>query len=154
MEYQEIYSKIILIKQFEMDLNTMKERDVKVEIDEMYRIGKSVAILLDDRIIGHLPPTIAKAAWTHLRHGGKMTATIYDRLDNGFPNSLCYSALSKTTEVGIRIRFFFADSSDAGRKISGTSEAKFFLAYALKHRLNSFPGVTSSNSPPEVKHYF
>ena len=63
-EYQDVYSKIILIKQIEMDLDNMKGRDVKMEIDVNYRIGKSVAVLLNDCIIGHLPSTIAKSAWT------------------------------------------------------------------------------------------
>ena len=152
-EFQELYTKVILIKSLEMDLSAMKNRDVSLEVDVAYAIGKSVAVILEGQVIGHLPHFVARPVWTHLKFGHRLEATIYDRLDNGFINSVVLSSLSKSPEVGIRIRFFYLDCCDGDRRISGNSDAKFFLAYVLRHRLNSFPGVTVSDCPPALKHF-
>jgi hypothetical protein len=60
--------------------------------------------------------------------------------------------LTKSQELGIRIRMFFGDSVEDGRHISGNYDAKVFLSHIKEHRLNCFPGVTRKNCPPTVKH--
>ena len=150
-EFQEVFSKIILDKRLEMNLNTMIGRDVALEIDVSYKIGRSVAVLYKGLVIGHLPRFMAKSAWLHLKFKSRIEGTIYRQLDNGFQNSFCFSSLTRSQEVGIRLRFFFKDHLDGERHISGSSDAKLFLAYIMKHRLNCFPGVTLSNCPHELK---
>ena len=153
-EFQDIFSKIILINKTESDLNSMIEKEVSLEIDVAYKIGKSVAVLHDGQIIGHLPRFMAKPAWLHLKLSRKLDGRIYQELDNGFQNAICFSALTRSPEVGIRLRFFFEDSVDGNQRISGSSSAKLFLTYALKHRLFSFPGITKSNCPVSLRGYF
>ena len=79
-EFQVLYTKVILRRDVEMDLNNMREREVRLEIDAAYKIGKSVAVILEDQIVGHLTRWVAKPAWLHLRHGNKLNGTIYGKL--------------------------------------------------------------------------
>ena len=153
-EYQEIYSKVILIKSEEMDLNTMIGKSLTLEIDAAYTIGKSIAVLSGGKVIGHLTRYAARPVWIQLHSGCPLTAKIYDQLGNGFKNCIQYSMLTRSFEVGITLQFHFKDALDGGRRISASSDAKFFLSYVLRHRLNCFPGVTLSNCPPELKHFF
>ena len=51
-EYQELYSKIFLIPSKILELNTMTNQKIVLQIDARYRIGKSVAILINDQVIG------------------------------------------------------------------------------------------------------
>ena len=46
-EYQQLYSKVILIKSEEMDLNTMIDGTFMLEIDAAFTTGKSIAVLCD-----------------------------------------------------------------------------------------------------------
>ena len=151
-EYQVFYSKIILKKDHEMDLNNTSERGVRLEIDVAYTLGKSVAVLHNDNVVGHLPRWAAKPVWRHLQRNGKLEGTIYDELDNGFKNKLCFSTITKSEEIGIQIRFYYHDYVDGNQCISGNSQATMILAYVMKHHLNSFPGVTVSNCPPELRY--
>ena len=151
-EYQEFYSKIILIKNSEVDHDSLINGAVALEIDAAYSIGKSVAALVDGEVIGHLPRYVAKPIWLKLKFGFRIEATIYDSLENGFKNSICFSALSKSREIGVRIKIFYQDTYDGDRQISALTDAKLFLSFAMRHHLNSFPGVTSSNCPPELKY--
>ena len=64
-EFQVLYTKVILRRDVEMDLNNMREREVRLEIDAAYKIGKSVAVILEDQIVGHLTRWVAKPAWLH-----------------------------------------------------------------------------------------
>ena len=152
-EFQVLYSKVILKRDIELDLNSMKEQDVRLEIDAAYKIGKSIAVLLNDQVIGHLTHWVAKPVWLHLRHGHKLNGTIYGKLSSGFENAIRFSSFTRSPELGIEIRFYYQDYLDGSLRVSGNSQAKLLLAYIIKHRLNSFPGVTLSNCPPELKHF-
>jgi predicted metal-dependent RNase len=152
-EYQEFFSRVALIKSsnFDFDFPSLIGKSVQLEIDTAYTIGKSVAVLHGGQIIGHLLRCAAKPVWMHLKSGHRAEATIYKKLDSGFENSVCFSMLTKSQELGIRIRVFFVDSLDGSRHTSGNYDAKVFLSYIKKHRLNCFPGVTRRNCPPTVK---
>lgn len=153
-EYQILLTKVILRNDVEIDLNIMRERDVCLMIDASYTIGKSVAVIYENQVIGHLNQWVSKFVWLHLHVGGKMQGTVYDKLNNGFKNSTCFSTLTMSREIGIQIQFYYRDYMDGVLFISGNSQAKLFLAYAIRHHLTSFPGVTLSNCPPELKPYF
>ena len=127
------------------------DKSVLLQMDSAYSIGKSVAVLHKEQIIGHLTRYAAKPIWMHLKFGHKVEADVYKKLDNGFENSFCFSSLSKSIEVGIRIRLFFADAYDGNQRISDDHQAKLFLSYIMRHRLNCFPGVTTSNCPLSVE---
>ena len=150
-EFQVVYSTLILHKGGEMDLSTMRDQVIVIQKDASYTIGRSVAVLCNDRVIGHLPRGLARPAWMQLHCGLKLEGTLYHKLDCGFQNSIRYSFRTKAFEVGIALKFFFCDSIDGGVRISGGNEAKSFLAFVLRHRLNTFPGVTLSNWPPELR---
>ena len=126
-EFQEVFSKIILIKNPDLGLKSLVDEDVVLEIDAAYKIGKSVAVLLGDQVIGHIPRFMAKSTWLHLKLGRKLQGKVYGQLDNGFKNSICFSMLSKAQEVGIRLRFFFPDHFDGTKWVSGSTDAKLFL---------------------------
>ena len=133
------------------DINSFMGKKVDLKIDVAYTIGKSISVLLEGTVIGHLVRHAAKPVWNHLKFNCKIEANIYDKLDNGFNNSICYSSLSKSPEIGIQIHFFFVDSLDGHLHVSGNSDASLFLTYVLKHRLNCFPGVTRSNCPSSLE---
>ena len=149
-EFQVMYSKAILIKAIKMDFDSMKNEEVSLEIDAGYTIGKSVAVLFNGQVTGHLTRYAARPIWMHLKGEHKINARIYGQLENGFKNSIRYSPLTKSPEVGIEICIFFVDTFDGSHRISGGSDAKLFLAHIIKHRLNCF---TVSNCPPELKHF-
>ena len=152
-EFQEFFSKIVLISSFEMDLAAITNKNVSLQIDAAYKIGRSIAVLLDEQVIGHLTRSASRSIWMQLKFGHRLEATVYGTLENGFQNKIQFSMLTKSLELGVCIRCFFHDCFDGTRRISGNTDAKLFLAYVLKHRLNCFPGVTVSNCPPSLLHF-
>ena len=89
-EYQEFYSKIILIKNSEVDHDSLINGAVALEIDAAYSIGKSVAALVDGEVIGHLPRYVAKPIWLKLKFGFRIEATIYDSLEKAITDLQSY----------------------------------------------------------------
>ena len=151
-EYQEFYTKLSLISGKKRSIDELTGQPIELQIDAAYRIGKSVAVLHKETVIGHLNRYAAKTIWIHLKHGHSVQAEIYNSHFEGFKNAIRYSTLTNASEVGIRIRVYFPDTFDGDCRISGQSDAKLFLAYILKHHLNSFPGITRSNCPPSLVH--
>ena len=150
-EFQQFYSKVVLIKSLALDFSSIKGKNVDLELDLSFNVGKSVAVLSDGNVIGHLTSEAAVPIYIHLRFGYKVEAQVYDMV-SGFANSICYSNRSKAPEVGVQIRLFFADMVDGERRISSNNQAKGFLSYIMEHHINSFPGVTWSNCPPSLQH--
>ena len=151
-EYQQFYSKVVLIKHAVDDFTILEDKMLELQIDVSFTIGKSVAVLHDGRVIGHLARRAAKTVWIHLKCGHKVEARVYTEI-NEFKNTICFSNRSKSPEVGIEIRIFFVDVVDGARRISGNNQATSFLGFFVKHHLNSFPGVTQPNCPPSLIHF-
>ena len=125
-EFQVVFSRVILTSGFEIDLNTLRDQDVTLEVDASYTIGRSVAVLWEGQVIGHLMRQITRPAWIRLQFGYKVQGKIYDCI-GGFKNSVRFSTLSKARELGIEMRFYFCDTNDGVRQITGASDAKLFL---------------------------
>jgi hypothetical protein len=150
-EYQDLFTKVVLMKS-DRDFRALIGKPVTVAIDAAYTIGKSIAVLYDGEVIGHLTKRAVRPVWIQLRFDGKVHTDIYDKLDNGFQNTVSYSTLSYSEEIGIRVRVFFSDSFDGKHHFSGNNDAKRFLAFLLNYSIYSFPGVTMSNCPSSIKH--
>ena len=89
-EYQEFYSKVVLIKSMDIEFNAIIDQNVTLEIDAAYTIAKSVAVIFNEQVIGHLTVLAAKPVWMQLKFGNRVEAKIYGRLENGFENSICF----------------------------------------------------------------
>ena len=150
-EYQQFFSKVVLIKTAEVDYASLLEQNLELQVDLAYAIDKSVAVLYKETVIDHLTRNSAKPVSIHLRFGHRIEAHVYKEV-HGFENSICFSTRSKAPELGIRIKIVFKDFIDGGRRVSGMDQAKGFLSYMMKHRINSFPGVTWSNCPPALQY--
>ena len=108
-EFQEFFSKIVLISSFEMDLAAITNKNVSLQIDAAYKIGRSIAVLLDEQVIGHLTRSASRSIWMQLKFGHRLEATVYGTLENGFQNKIQFSMLTKSLELGVCIRCFFHD---------------------------------------------
>jgi hypothetical protein len=62
-EYQEFFSKVILNNSSNIDSTSLIGKIVQLEVDTAYTIGKSVAVLFEGVIIGHLTRYAAKPIW-------------------------------------------------------------------------------------------
>lgn len=151
-EYQEFHTKLSLILGNKHKVEELFERPLELQIDASYRIGKSIAVLRNETVIGHLNRHAARTVWIHLKQGNSVQAEVYRSQFDGFQNAIRFSTLTNAYEVGVKVRIFFPDTVDGIRRISGASDAKFFLSYILKNHLNSFPGITRSNCPESLFH--
>ena len=133
-----LYSKIILLGETKITDLTMAS--LSVEIDKAYTIGKSIAVLHDGTVLGHMDRLSSRVVWRHLSSGTNLTAEVYPRIGS-WENGTWYSAMTRSFEVGIRINFCNLTREDG----------KLLLAHIAKNRLNSFPGIAPSNCPDELK---
>ena len=114
--------------------------DVTLEIDQAYTIGKSIAVVHDENIIGHLDKSASRVIWRFLRSNSKLVANLYTSI-NGWKNQRSYSALTFSHEIGVKISFPNLSRSDG----------KLLLAHIARHKMNCFPGVTPWNCPEVLK---
>ena len=133
-----LFTKIVLLQ--DVDVTPIIGSTVVLAIDEAYTIGKSIAVLINETIIGHLDSLATKVVWRHIRSGTKLTAEVYPNLGN-WRNKAWYSIMTHSFEVGIKVRF-----CDLNRE-----DGKLLLAHIAKKKLNSFPGVAPCNCPEDLK---
>lgn len=133
-----IFSKVVLLKDVEHE--SLLGSTVELEIDLSYTIGKSIAVLREGNILGHLDRSVSRVVWRHLRNQSNLEANIYSRI-GGWKNEPWYSVLTHSFEIGIKITFL-----DKSRE-----DAKLLLAHVAWRKLNSFPGVSLLNCPTELE---
>lgn len=113
---------------------------VTLEIDYAYTIGKSIAVMRNDSIMGHLERSAARVVWRFLRANSKIKADVYATFC-GRKNEPWYSILTHSYEIGVQISFHLASREDA----------KLLLAHISRRRLNVFPGVSVLSCPENLK---
>ena len=96
-----LFTKIILRKN--VDLCTL-QGFVALEIDEAYRIGKSVAVLHGGNVIGHVEKIATPTVWRFLRSGDELTAEVYKGV-GGWMNERWFSVMTHSFEIGVKIQF-------------------------------------------------
>ena len=131
-----LYTVIILRK--EVDAATLIGSIVKLEIDETYTIGKSIAVLKDAVVIGHLERHASRVVWRFLRSGAKVEARIYSDFRD-HQNQAWFIILSHSFEIGVKVQFCNMDREDS----------KLLLAHFTRKKLLSFPGVSAFFSCPK-----
>ena len=136
-----LFTKIILLGG--VDIASLFGSTVKLEVDNSYSIGKSVAVLVNEAIIGHLDDLSTRVVSRFLRSGSEISADVYRSLGNCC-NDSWYSVVTYSFEVGCRVRFPNLSRLDG----------KLLLAHITKWKLNSFPGVAPCNCPEEIRHLF
>ena len=133
-----LYSKVVLND--ETNATKLFGSNVILEIDRAYTIGKSIAVIREENVIGHLDKSASRVIWRFLRSNSRIVANLYTSI-HGWQNQRSYSALTYSHEIGVKISF-----PDLGR-----SEGKLLLAHVARHKLNCFPGVTPWNCPEALK---
>ena len=133
-----LFSKVIL--QRGVEAAPLLGTEVALEIDQAFKIGKSIAVLANQTIVGHLDKLATRVVWRHLRAGTKLRAEIYPGLGN-WVNHSWYSIMSHSFEIGVKIQF-----CNLSRE-----EGKLLLAHVSEHMLNSFPGVAPGNCPEDLR---
>lgn len=135
-----LYTKIHLRKDIEM--KALVGSPVKLEIDQTYSIGKSIAIKINEDVVGHLERRSTRVVWRFLRSGERMDALIYESI-RGYTNKARYSIIHHSFEIGIKIHFFGLLRDDA----------KLLLAHFARKKLNNFPGVSQFQCPENLKSF-
>ena len=97
-----IFSKIVLIE--ECDISLLQNEEVNLEIDLSYTIGKSIAVLKDETIIGHLDRMVTRVVWRYLRSGAQLKAKVYTEVC-GWRNKPWFCILTHSFEIGVTINF-------------------------------------------------
>ena len=133
-----LYSYIILFD--EVDEKSLTNSWVTLEIDEAYTIGKSIAVLKDGEVVGHLERYAARVVWRFLRSGSTIKAFIYSALFDR-ENKACYTIISRSYEIGVKIHF-----CDMTRE-----DCRMLVAHFTRKKLNAFPGMSSSNCPENFR---
>ena len=131
-----LFTRIILRK--DVDASILAG-NVSLQIDEAYRIGKSVAVLYDEKVIGHVEKIATPTIWRFLRAGDDLTAQVYDGVGR-WVNERWFSVLTYSFEIGIKIQFPRLNREDG----------KLLLAHITRGKLNSFPGVRTDNCPEDL----
>ena len=137
--YPTLYSKVILSK--DIDPSILIGNFVHLEVDESYSIGKSVAVLFNEEVIGHLARKSTRTVWRHIRGKTELHADIYKETGTGWKNEAWYSMLTRSFELGVRIRVCYEKRDDR----------KLFLSYITRNQLNSFPGIDFFDCPESLK---
>ena len=137
-DYPTLYSKVVLIN--DIDPATLIGKFVHLEIDETYTIGKSVAVIFNESVIGHLCKKSTRTVWRHIHGKIELQADIYQETGTGWQNGAWYSMLTRSFELGVRIRFCYENRDDR----------KLFLAHVTQNRLNSFPGIDRFDCPESL----
>jgi hypothetical protein len=137
-----LFTKIILIKDV-IDPSSLKGKHVRLEIDQAYKIGdrKSIAVINEDIVIGHLSSKATRTVWRHLRAKTEMLVDVYEGIAGGWENKPWFCMETGTFEIGIRLQLL----------LQSREEGKLFMGYVTHHKLNSFSGVTMSNCPESLK---
>ena len=123
-----LFSKIVLLK--DVEITPLMGSTVTLEIDISYTIGKSIAVLFDKTVIGHLDRSAARVVWRHLHSHSLLTAEIYMGVGN-WKNQAWFSMMTHSFEIGVKIEFCHKTREDA----------KLLLAHFTRRKLNCFPGV-------------
>ena len=137
-DYPILYSKVVLIK--DSDPATLIEKFDRLEIDQTYTIGKSIAVLFNDSVIGHLPRKSTRTVWRHIHGKIELQADIYEKTGTGWKNEAWYSMLTRSFELGLRIRFCYENRDDR----------KLFLAHITLNQLNTFPDIDRFDCPESL----
>ena len=118
-EYPVLFTKIVLIKD-RINPANLNGKKVFLEIDQAYTIGKSIVVIYDEVVVGHLPRESTKTVWCHLRTGTKLSIDVYKgTIENGWKNEPWFSMQTRSFEIGIRVQF----------QISSREDSKLFVAY-------------------------
>ena len=132
-----LFTKVVLYKV--VDVKSVMNSFVALEVDASYSIGKSVAVLHEGNIIGHVDRRATPVVWRFLRSDCHLTAEIYGGVGN-WKNERWFSVMTHSFEVGVRISF----------AIHSRDDAKLLLMHICRRKLNSFPGVEVDNCPAEL----
>ena len=133
-----LYTKVILVR--DATVTNLFGKDVELEIDAAYKIGRSVAVLQEGTIIGHLERRAARVVWRHLRNStSPMKGEIYEGVGS-FKNDRWFSVLTHSFEVGVKIRFPEKCREDA----------RLLLAHIARRKLNSFAGLEIEKCPTDL----
>ena len=136
-----LFTKIILLGG--VDATSLLGSTVDLEVDQTFTIGKSVAVLANENVIGHLDDLSTNVVWRFLHAGEKLTADVYRNLGN-FQNESWFCITTHSFEIGCRVRFPNLTRDDG----------KLLLAHIHGDKqgkpLNSFPGVAPCNCPEEL----
>ena len=133
-----LYNKIVLLK--EVDAKSLTGSFVQLEIDQTYTIGKSIAVLKDGVVVGHLDRHAARVVWRFLRTNSFLETKVYEEF-RGHQNKAWFSILSKSYEIGVRIRFCNMTRQDS----------KLLIAHFTRKRMISFPGIYVPQCPENLK---
>ena len=134
-----LYTKIVLVR--DVDVAHLFGKDVELEIDAAFKIGRSVAVLSAGTIIGHLERRAARVVWRHLRSStSPMKGEIYNHVGS-LKNERWFSVLTHSFEVGVKIRFHEKCREDA----------RLLLAHIDRKKLNSFAGLEVDKCPADLQ---
>ena len=95
-EYTAILYTVIILRKG-VDTATLIGSTVMLEIDETYTIGKSIAVLKDSVVIGHLERYASRVVCRFLRSCAEVQAHIYSDIRNR-QNQAWYTVLSHSFE--------------------------------------------------------
>ena len=132
-----LFTKVLLFK--EVDVSALIGSAVTLQIDESYKIGKSIAVLYEENVIGHLEREATRVIWRHLRSHSHFAALVYTRIGS-WMNQRRFTIMSYSFEIGIKIKFTETNREDA----------RLLLAHIARKKLNSFPGVEVDNCPHDL----
>ena len=131
-----LFTKIVLRHDAEP---SMLHGPVALEIEESYKIGKSVAVLKQGIVLGHLEMAATRVVWRFLRSGSPLSTEIYGGIGK-WTNERWFSSMTFCFEIGVKIRF-----SGMNRE-----NGKLLLAHIARKRMNTFPGVEVDKCPEEL----
>ena len=117
-----VFTKIILMEH--CDMAPLLESQVDLEIDLSYTIGKSIAVLKDGTIIGHLDRMATRLVWRFLRSNAQIEAIIYSQ-NCGWQLQPWFSILTHSFEMN-------------------REDAKLLLEHVTRRNLNHFPAFQFS----------
>ena len=133
-----LYSKIILLK--EVDTKSLSGSLVQLEIDKAYTIGKSIAVLKDAVVVGHLQRHAARVVWRFLHSHSLVEAEVYVEI-RGRQNVAWYSIIPRCFKIGVKIRFCNLTREDS----------KLLMAHFTRRKIICFPGVYVPQCPKNLK---
>ena len=115
-------------------------KDSKLNLAITYTIGKSIAVLFNESVIGHLSRESTRTVWRHIHSKIELQADIYKETGTGWKNEAWYSILTRSFELGVRIRVCHENRDDR----------KLFLAHITRNQLNTFPGIDRFDCPASL----
>lgn len=133
-----LYTKIILFHG--VNSKSLTGCPVRLEIDQTYAIGKSIAVLKDSNVIGRLDRHAARVVRRYLQSQSIVEGEIYAEF-RGRPNGAWYSIIPRAFEIGIKIRFCNMTREDC----------KLLIAHFTRKKMISFPGIYIPECPENLK---